>query len=183
MKRIRRNLSPFILTGIGVWMIVNKNASMTILGIAILVLSGLGIVLNATDRESSKASRGVHIGLDGVFAAGGAWLLISQETLNQYLKYILGGMVVVYSLLNLRRMFRNDYKKGFKAAECIPVLLGVGLMVVPLEPDVFTAASGGVLSATGVITMMGNLFGKKKKDGASGRNEEASGAKAPEAGQ
>ena len=30
---------------------------------------------------------------DGVFIAGGAWLLISPASLSQYLKYILGGIV------------------------------------------------------------------------------------------
>ena len=163
MKKVRRYLSPVVLSGLGIWMIVNQNATTTIIGIAAIVLSAFGIVTNLTDKESSKASRGVHIGLDAVFAAGGAMLLISPDVLNQYLKYFIGGIVVIYSMTTLRRMFKNQYGKGSKIAECVPAVLGVLLMLIPLDQNVFTPAAGGVMAVTGVITLIGNLFGKPKK--------------------
>lgn len=162
MKRIRRNISPLILAGLGVWFLLKKNASMEILGIVVIVLSGLGIVLAVTDKESTKASKGLHVGLDGVFAAGGAWLLISPLTFTQYLKYILGAIIVLYTALTLRRMFKYPYRKGFRIAESVPVLLGIGLMFIPLGEDVFPYAAGGSLAATGLVTLASNLFGRKK---------------------
>ena len=75
MKRIRRSISPVLIAGLGVWFLLKQNASMESLGIAGIVLSGLGIVLSVTDKESTKVSKGLHIGVDGVLAAGGVWLL------------------------------------------------------------------------------------------------------------
>lgn len=164
MKRIRRNISPLILSGVGIWMLVNQNASMQILGIAIAALSGIGIVLAATDKETSKAGKGVHIGLNGIFAAVGALLAISPAILQNYLKYIMGGFAIVYSLLVLRRMIKNKCRKGFIIAECVPVLLGAALMLVPMGEEIYAPATGGVLAATGIITLIGNLFGKKKEE-------------------
>ncbi len=178
MKRIRRNISPLFLIAIGAWMVLNQNASMTVLGIAALVLSTLGITLSVTDKESTKTSKGLHVGLNGVLAAAGAWMLISHLTLTKYLKYILGGIVVIYALLTLRRMFRFKYRMGFKIAEAVPVALGAGLMLIPLGEDIFTPAAGGVMALTGVVTLAGNLFGKKKKNGepAGSGNEKQKGA-------
>ena len=164
MKRIRRNISPLILSGVGIWMLVNQNASMLILGIAIAALSGIGIVLAATDKETSKAGKGVHIGLNGIFAAVGALLAISPAILQNYLKYIMGGFAIVYSLLVLRRMIKNKYRKGFIIAQCVPVLLGAALMLVPMGEEIYAPATGGVLAATGIITLIGNLLGKKKEE-------------------
>ena len=164
MKRIRRNISPLILSGVGIWMLVNQNASMLILGSAIAALSGIGIVLAATDKETSKTGKGVHIGLNGIFAAAGALLAISPGILQKYLKYLMGGFAIIYSLLVLRRMIKNKYRKGFIIAECVPVLLGAALMLVPMGEEICAPAAGGVLAATGIITLIGNLFGKKKED-------------------
>jgi hypothetical protein len=164
MKRIRRNISPLILSGVGIWMLVNQNASMLILGLAIAVLSVIGIVLAATDKETSKTSKGVHIGLNGIFAAVGGLMAISPAILQNYLKYIMGGFVIIYSLIVLRRMIKNKYRKGFIIAECVPVLLGAALMLVPMGEEIYAPASGGALAATGIITLIGNLFGKKKEE-------------------
>lgn len=162
MKRIRRSISPLVIAVLGIWLLLQQSASLTVLGIAVIVLSTLGIILSVTDKESSKVSKTAHLGLDGVFAAGGAWLLISPLTLNRYLKYILGGIAFIFCLLTLVRMIRYKYRTGFKIAECVPVLLGAGLMLIPLADNLLMPASGGVLTAAGVITLLGNLFGKKK---------------------
>ena len=82
MKRIRRSISPVLIAGLGVWFLLKQNASMEILGIAVIVLSGLGIVLSVTDKESTKVSKGLHIGVDGVLAAGGVWMLVSPLSLR-----------------------------------------------------------------------------------------------------
>ena len=165
MKRIRRSISPLMFGGLGAWMLLRKDASLEILGIAVIVMSGLGIVLSATDKESSKAGRVVHVGLDGVLAAGGAALLVSPDRVNQYLKYGLGGVVVVYGLLTMRRMIKYRYRKGFTIAEGLPVLMGAALILVPLDQPAITTASGAVLAATGAITLAGHLFGRKKDTG------------------
>ena len=55
MKRIRRNISPVLMAGLGIWFLVRRNASMEILAIIVMVLSALGIVLHVTDKESTKA--------------------------------------------------------------------------------------------------------------------------------
>lgn len=165
MKRIRRNISPVLMAGLGIWFLVRQNASMEILAIIVMVLSALGIVLHVTDKESTKAGKAAHIGLNGLFIGGGAWLLISPITFNRYLKYILGGLVILYCLLNLRRMFRFRYRKGARIAECVPAALGVALMLIPLGEGIFTPVSGGVLTAAGVVTLLCNLFGKKKAGG------------------
>jgi hypothetical protein len=44
----------------------------------------------------------------------------------------------------------------------VPILLGIGLMFIPLGEDVFPTAAGGALAATGLITLASNLFGRKK---------------------
>ena len=75
MKRIRRNISPVLMAGLGIWFLVRRNASMEILAIIVMVLSALGIVLHVTDKESTKAGKAAHIGLNGLFIGGGAWLL------------------------------------------------------------------------------------------------------------
>ena len=162
MKRIRRSISPLILIGLGVWFLLKRTASMEILGIVVMVLSGLGIVLSVTDKESTKTGKGLHIVVDGVFIAGGAWLLISPLTFTKYLKYILGAIIVLYAAFTLRRMFRVPCRNGFRIAEAVPILLGIGLMFIPLGEDVFPTAAGGALAATGLITLASNLFGRKK---------------------
>jgi len=162
MKRIRRSISPLIIAGLGVWFLLKQNASMEILGIVVIVLSGLGIVLSVTDKESTKVSKGLHIGVDGVLAAGGVWLLVSPLSLTKYLKYILGAIIVIYTAFTLRRMFRFPYRTGFRIAEAVPLLLGAGIMLIPLAEDVFPYAAGGALTATGLITLASNLFGRKK---------------------
>ena len=143
MKRIRRSISPLIIAGLGVWFLLKQNASMEILGIVVIVLSGLGIVLSVTDKESTKVSKGLHIGVDGVLAAGGVWLLVSPLSLTKYLKYILGAIIVIYTAFTLRRMFRFPYRAGFRIAEAVPLLLGAGIMLIPLAEDVFPYAAGG----------------------------------------
>ena len=107
MKRIRRSISPLIIAGLGVWFLLKQNASMEILGIVVIVLSGLGIVLSVTDKESTKVSKGLHIGVDGVLAAGGVWLLVSPLSLTKYLKYILGAIIVIYTAFTLRRGYTS----------------------------------------------------------------------------
>ncbi len=173
MKRIRRSISPLIIGGVGVWMLVQQDASIIMIGWVIIALSALSILLSVTDRENSRTGKVMHSGLGGVCAAGGACLLVWPQVLEQHMKYILVGIIILYSLLNLRRMHKYHYRRGFQIAECFPVIPGAALMLIPLEHPMLTAASGGVMAATGVITLIGNLFGKSRSSGEKGAKQKA----------
>ena len=163
MKRIKRYISPAILSALGIWIIVDKASSLTIMGIILVVMGAVGIALQVTDKESSKTSKTGHCVLDGAIGAGGMFLLFGKELAGQYLHYILGGLIVLYSGFTLRRMMKYHYKPPFQILQAAAVAVGLAVAFIPWDPSVVSTVGGGGVAFTGIVTLLGQLLGKPGK--------------------
>ena len=165
MKRIKRYVVPAIFTVLGIWMIANKTSFLKIMGIIMVAISAVGITLHVTDREEAKVPKIGYSILSGLVGAVGAFVLIAPDFATQYIRYLIGGIIVLFAGSTAYRMYRNHYKTPFVIAEGIAVVLGIVIIFVTMDESFFPVAAGCSTVFTGVAALLGQFFGRPGSDG------------------
>ncbi|MBO7663919.1 MAG: hypothetical protein J6U01_11165 [Clostridia bacterium] len=160
MKRIKRYVVPVIFTVLGIWMIVNKTASLKIMGIIMVAISAVGITLHVTDREETKVPKIGYSILNGLIGAAGAFVLIVPDTASQYVRYLIGGIIILFAGATGYRMYRNRYKTPFVIADGVAVVMGIVVFFVTMDESFFPVAAGCSTAFTGLAALLGQIYGK-----------------------
>ena len=163
MNLIRRYVVPMLLIGLGIWIIADKQTSLTILGIVMVALSAVFMTLNVTNREMSKLVKIGYCVVDGAIGACGVFVLVAPTAANRIMQYLIGGISVIYAGAVLWELIRKKATTPFIILEAVALVQGLVLIFIQWSESFFPIACGSTLAFTGLVTLLGRIFGGSGK--------------------
>ncbi len=163
MNLIRRYVVPMLLIGLGIWIIADKQASLTIMGIVMVALSAVFMTLNVTNREMPKLVKIGYCVVDGAIGACGVFVLVAPTAANRFMQYLIGGISVIYAGTVLWELIRKKATTPFIILEAVALVLGLVLIFIQWSDSFFPIACGSTLAFTGLVTLLGRIFGGSGK--------------------
>ena len=163
MNLIRRYVVPMLLIGLGIWIIADKQASLTIMGIVMVALSAVFMTLNVTNREMPKLVKIGYCVVDGAIGACGVFVLVAPTAANRFMQYLIGGISVIYAGAVLWELIRKKATTPFIILEAVALVLGLVLIFIQWSDSFFPIACGSTLAFTGLVTLLGRIFGGSGK--------------------
>ena len=144
-----------------VWPAASVSALVRLLGIALIVIGVVGVLQQAVAKDEKKTRRIVRSVPNVLFAALGIWILINPTLFEGMLQFILGALILVFSLKDLYLAVQEKKHMAYLILAGVGTLLGILILINPFGTfRVFAVMAGIALTYTGITSLISEMKAK-----------------------
>ena len=144
-----------------VWPTASVSALVRLLGIALIVIGVVGVLQQAVAKDEKITRRIVRSVPNVLFAALGIWILINPTLFEGMLQFILGALILVFSLKDLYLAVQEKKHMAYLILAGVGTLLGILILINPFGTfRVFTVMAGIALTYTGITSLISEMKAK-----------------------
>lgn len=152
--------SSILLTALGIVMILWRSASIAaiirLIGVALIVIGAIGVIQQIISKAEKSASMLGRILISILFVGLGLWVLINPPFFESFLKYIIGGIIILFAAKDLIAAIRGKKHWAFIVLPFLALVVGILIVVYPFSAFGTFAMFGGIaLSYTGIASLIG----------------------------
>ena len=141
-----------------VWPAASVSAIVRLLGIALIVIGIVGVLQQVVAKDEKKTRRIVRSVPNVLFASLGIWILINPMFFEGMLHFILGALILVFSLKDLYLAIQEKKHTAYLILAGIGTLLGILILINPFGTfRVFAVVAGIALAYTGITSLINEM--------------------------
>lgn len=161
-KVSRKIWTSVLLAALGivliVWPAASVSAIVRLLGTALIVIGIVGMLQQAVARDEKITRRIVRSVPNVLFAALGIWVLINPMLFEGMLHFIIGALILVFSLKDLYLAIQEKKHTAYLILAGIGTLLGILILINPFGTfRVFAVVAGIALAYTGITSLINEM--------------------------
>lgn len=141
-----------------VWPAASVSAIIRLLGIALIVIGIVGVLQQAVAKDEKKTRRVVRSVANVLFAGLSIWILINPTFFEGMLHFILGALILVFSLKDLYLAVQEKKHMAYLILAGVGTLLGILILINPFGTfRAFAVVAGIALTYTGITSLISEM--------------------------